>query len=367
MKVFVAIGTRPEAIKLAPVVAALRPKADVVVATTGQHPRLAVGALADFGIVPDLALPPIEGRPSLAQLTASMTAVLDLALVGQKPDWVVVQGDTNSAFAAGLAAYYRSIPVAHVEAGLRTGNLAMPFPEEGNRQMLARIARWHFAPTVRAAANLVSEGVDRTRVVMSGNTVVDAVALARAGRREEDWKALDAALALPDGPLVLVSCHRRENRGQTLLDICSAIRRLAARYPLHRLVLPMHPEPDVRTVFQVELAGVDNVFLREPFGYVETLHALDRCDLVLTDSGGLQEEVATYRKPVVVMRDQTERPEGIEAGFASLAGRDPDRIVSEVSGWLDDPQRRARLAGVANPYGDGSASRRIAETLLVSD
>jgi len=367
MRVFVAVGTRPEAIKLAPVIAALRPWADVVVATTGQHPGLASRALADFGIVPDIALPPIESRPTLGLLIASLTEALDAVLAQYKPDWMVVQGDTNSAFAAGLAAFYHRIKVAHVEAGLRTGNLAMPFPEEGNRQMLARIARWHFAPTVRAEANLISEGVEPKTIMISGNTVIDAVALARSRVQENEWQALDVALALPEGPLVLVTCHRRENRGETLVGICSAIRKLASRYPLHTLLLPMHPEPEVRNVIAAELAGIGNIVLGAPLGYLETLRVLDRCELVLTDSGGLQEEVAAFHKPVVVMRDQTERPEGVEAGFASLAGRDPARIVAEVSGWLDDAPRRSRLATIANPYGDGTASRRIADTLLASD
>jgi UDP-N-acetylglucosamine 2-epimerase (non-hydrolysing) len=367
MKAFVALGTRPEAIKLAPVIAALRERTETVVCTTGQHPELAAEALGTFGIVPDLALPSVPRDRSLNRLTAMVLEGLDAALTNVRPNWVVVQGDTNSSFAGGLAAFQRHIPVAHVEAGLRTLDREAPFPEESNRQMLARIARLHFAPTSRAVQNLRAEGIDAATIIMCGNTSVDAAEAAQHGWDAAKRQALAANLGVRPGPLVIVSCHRRENRGQVLTAICSAVRRLAQRYAGHNFLFPVHPDPSVRAIVEVELSGVDNVFLRGPLGYEETLYALAQCDLVVTDSGGLQEEVAAFHKPVIVMRDRTERMEGVDAGFATLSGRDPAAIEAAAAAWLDDAPRRASLAGVPNPYGDGRASLRIADALVTAD
>ena len=361
MKVFIAMGTRPEAIKLAPVIMALRGRAETILCCTGQHAELCTDALMSFGLRPDISLPAVTGPRTLTRLMATLLEGLDTALQHTLPDWMVVQGDTNSAFAATLAAFYRGIAVAHVEAGLRTGDLAGPFPEEGNRAMLAQVARLHFAPTRRAEANLLGEGIAPARIVVSGNTIVDAVAL-----MQSDATRLETNLELPGGPLVLVSCHRRENQGSVLAGICAAIRRLAQHYPRHTWLFPMHPDPAIRSLVEAELAGISNILLRPPLTYGETLHVLSRCELVVTDSGGLQEEVAAFYKPVVVMREHTERPEGVEAGFASLAGRDPTGIEAAVCAWLDDPARRSALVGKPNPYGDGNAAGRIVEALLAA-
>jgi UDP-N-acetylglucosamine 2-epimerase (non-hydrolysing) len=365
VKAFVTLGTRPEAIKLAPVIAALRLRAETFVCTTGQHPELAAGALATFGIVPDIALPPVPRDRSLNRLTAMILEGLDTSLANSRPDWVVVQGDTNSSFAGGLAAFHRGIPVAHVEAGLRTLDRDAPFPEESNRQMLARLARLHFAPTSRAVASLRAEGIDASAIIMSGNTGVDAAEAAQRRWDAERRRVLAANLALPDGPLVIVSCHRRENRSH-LTEICTALRRLAERYAGHRFLFPVHPDASARAIIEAALSDIGNVLLRPPLGYEETLYALGQCELVLTDSGGLQEDVASFHRPVVVIRDRTERMEGVEAGFATLVGRDASTIEAAAASWLDDAPRRTSLAELPNPYGDGKASMRIADALLAA-
>lgn len=363
MKILVVLGTRPEVIKLAPVIAALRHVCETVVCATGQHKEMLSQALAFFGIVPDVALDTMSPGRSLNVLASRLLVEMDGVLEQERPDWVVVQGDTTTAYCAGLAAFHRGIAVAHVEAGLRTGDLANPFPEEANRRLLAQIASRHFAPTQRARENLLSEGIDEASIVVTGNTVVDAIKLAR-----RKWERLPPELERvgwrgTEEPHILVTCHRRENFGETLKGICRVMRDLCARYAHHRWVFPVHLNPAVREPVLRELGAVPNLVLMEPVDYASSLYLISRSVLVLSDSGGIQEEAPTFGVPVVVMRSHTERREGVDAGFATLAGQTPERIETAVSAWLDDPVRRAALRERGNPYGDGHAAERIAASL----
>ncbi|KVC81797.1 UDP-N-acetyl glucosamine 2-epimerase [Burkholderia ubonensis] len=364
MKVMVIMGTRPEVIKLAPVVAALRGNVDVVVCTSGQHREMLAQALAYFGIEPDVGVDTMSPGQSLNVLSARILTEMDGALAREKPDWVLVQGDTTTAMCAGLAAFHRGIAVGHVEAGLRTGDLSSPFPEEANRSLLGRIATRHFAPTESARQNLLREGIDDASIVVTGNTVVDAIALAK-----HEWLDAPASLQLPEScdmtrPFVLVTCHRRENFGETLLGICRVLRRLCERYTQYQWIFPVHLNPSIREPVMRELAGVRNLALIEPVDYPSSLYLISRSALVISDSGGIQEEAPSFGVPVVVMRNHTERGEGVEAGFATLAGQAADRIEAAASSWLDDAARRGALRNRLNPYGDGRASQRIVASLL---
>ncbi|MGY6162394.1 non-hydrolyzing UDP-N-acetylglucosamine 2-epimerase [Paraburkholderia strydomiana] len=367
MKVMVVMGTRPEVIKLAPVVRALRSEVETVVCASGQHKDMAAQALAFFGIEPDITLDTMSAGQSLNALSSRLLAALDRALDEVRPDWVIVQGDTTTAFCAGLAAFHRGIAVGHVEAGLRTGNLTSPFPEEANRSLLSRIATLHFAPTELARQHLLSEGIAAEKIVVTGNTVVDAIAEVR-----QDWSTTPPRSPLPEWhgaeqEHILVTCHRRENFGDVLQDICRVLRDLCQRYSAYRWVFPVHLNPAVRGPVHRELDGIANLSLIEPVDYPTSLYLISRSAVVVSDSGGIQEEAPTFGVPVVVMRNHTERREGVDAGFATLAGQTPENIESAVAGWLDDPARRAALRNRANPYGDGLASRRIVESLLGRD
>ncbi|MCX5539969.1 UDP-N-acetylglucosamine 2-epimerase (non-hydrolyzing) [Paraburkholderia sp. CNPSo 3076] len=363
MKVLVVLGTRPEVIKLAPVIEALRPVADTVVCATGQHREMLAQALDSFGILPDVTLDTMSPGRSLNVLASRLLAEMDGVLEREQPDWVVVQGDTTTAYCAGLAAFHRGVAVAHVEAGLRTADLANPFPEEANRRLLGQIVSRHFAPTQRARENLLREGIDDAQIVITGNTVVDAILLARRA-----WEQVPASLARAgwhggEPPHILVTCHRRENFGETLISICKMLRDLCARYAGHRWVFPVHLNPAVREPVMRELGAVPNLVLMDPVDYEASLYLISRSLLVLSDSGGIQEEAPTFGVPVVVMRSHTERREGVDAGFATLAGQTPECIEAAASAWLDDPARREALRNRANPYGDGRAAQRIVASL----
>jgi UDP-N-acetylglucosamine 2-epimerase (non-hydrolysing) len=364
MKVMVVMGTRPEVIKLAPVVHALRGQVQTVVCASGQHKDMAAQALAFFGIEPDMTLDTMSAGQSLNALSSRLIAALDHALETERPDWVLVQGDTTTAFCAGLAAFHRGIRVGHVEAGLRTGDLASPFPEEANRSLLGRIASLHFAPTALARAHLLGEGIEAGKIIVTGNTVVDAIETVRAS-----WTTTPPQSPLPawtggESQHILVTCHRRENAGDVLQNICRVLRDLCQRYSGYRWVFPVHLNPAVREPVMRELGGIANLALIEPVDYPASLYLISQSALVVSDSGGIQEEAPTFGVPVVVMRNHTERREGVDAGFATLAGQAPERIENAVTGWLDDPARRAALRGRANPYGDGLASQRIVNSLL---
>ena len=359
MRVAAVLGTRPEAIKLAPVVAALRRASDVecAVISTGQHREMLDQMLELFDLRTDVDLGVMQPGQQLPELTADLVRGLGGTLAALEPDWSIVQGDTTTAFAGALASFYAGIPVAHVEAGLRSGCDRTPFPEEANRQLVARLATLHFSPTVRAAGNLVSEGIARDRVRITGNTVIDAL----------HW-AVDRARHLAS-PFVhgrrrriLLTVHRRENHGAAIRRICDAVRRLSWRGDVE-FVFPVHRSPAVRGVVAHELSYVDGVRLGEPLDYLSLVRALGACDLVVTDSGGLQEEGPALGKPVLVLRDATERPEAVDAGVARLVGTDADAIVSAASELLDDPAAYAAMAHVENPFGDGQASLRIVNAL----
>lgn len=364
MKVLVVVGTRPEVIKLAPVVRALRDVADVRVCASGQHREMLQQALEAFGLVPDIALDAMSPGRTLNILSARLLEALDAVLESEQPDWVLVQGDTTTALCAGLAAFHRGIRVGHVEAGLRTGDLASPFPEEANRSLLARISTLHFAPTEAAARALESEGVDPTRIHITGNTVVDAIYATCSGWPEGIPATLpDSMRALVTRRFVLLTCHRRENFGQVMEGICAMVARLCARYADMRWVFPMHLNPAVREPVRRLLGAVPNLLLTDPVDYASSLWLISQAALVVSDSGGIQEEAPTFGTPVVVMREHTERREGVEAGFATLAGQEPARIEAAIDAWLAEFDARERLVGRANPYGDGQASARIAAWL----
>jgi UDP-N-acetylglucosamine 2-epimerase (non-hydrolysing) len=366
MKVLVALGTRPEVIKLAPVIAALQQRVEVKVCASGQHREMLRQALDAFGLRPDHLLDTMSPGRSLNILAARLLEGMDTVLEQERPDWVLVQGDTTTAFCAGLAAFQRQIRVGHVEAGLRTGDLNSPFPEEANRSLLARIASLHFAPTRLAAQALCAEGVDAARIRITGNTVVDAIHQAQA-RWPADipvWVPADVRNRLEAGPVVLVTCHRRENFGSVMEAFCTMLARLSERHPELQWIFPVHLNPAVREPVHRLLGGRPNLLLTDPVDYHTSLYLISRARLVLSDSGGIQEEAPTFGTPVVVMRKHTERMEGVHAGFASLAGQDAMAIEEVANSWLGDEHRRKKLRAKANPYGDGKASGRILAALL---
>lgn len=353
-RVVVAFGTRPEAIKMAPVVAALRASTRLqpYVVSTGQHREMLQQVVELFGITVDRELDVMRPDQGLAGLTARLLEGLDEILVAQAPAMVLAQGDTTTVLATALASFYRNIPFGHVEAGLRTGNLRAPFPEEANRVLAGRITTLHFAPTTWAEEKLLGEGVPASQIFVTGNTGIDAM------RIELERQRRVAPLA-DEGRMVLITGHRRESFGDGFQQICRAIRALADRYPDVRFIYPVHLNPNVRGPVHELLSNVANIDLLAPQAYSEFLSLLNRCTLVLTDSGGVQEEAPGLGKPVLVMRETTERPEGVAAGTAKLVGAHAETIISEVSRLLDDDTARAAMTHAHNPYGDGHAADQI--------
>ena len=366
MRVLFVFGTRPEAIKLAPVIARLREQPQQFttrIAVTAQHRGLLDQVLEDFSIRPDHDLDLMQPDQTLAQSSARILASLEKVLVEERPDWVLVQGDTTTAFCGALAAFYAGIRVGHVEAGLRTGDPREPFPEEMNRVLIARLATQHYAPTSQAAANLEREGIPAASILVTGNTGIDAVLDVRdrlaAGRLQPGpLPRLD-----PSRKLILVTGHRRESFGEGFEGICAALVRLAARRDVE-IVYPVHPNPNVVEPVRRLLSGRPNVHLIEPVPYVTFVELMRRAHILLTDSGGIQEEGPSLGKPVLVMREKTERPEAVAAGTARLVGTDPDRIVRESVALLEDSEGYAKRARIHNPYGDGLAATRIRKQLL---
>ena len=355
-RILFVFGTRPEAIKLAPVIRVLResPDFETRVAVTAQHRAMLDQVLEAFSIRPDHDLNVMQPGQSLFESTSRMIAALESVLAGERPDWVIVQGDTTTTLCGALAAFYRRIPSAHVEAGLRTGDVSQPFPEEMNRVLVSRLASLHFAPTESAAGNLRREGIDSGNIFVTGNTAIDAV--------------LDVAARFPPGgppaskKAILVTAHRRESFGAGFDSICEALRQLASR-PDVEIFYPVHPNPNVRETVRKHLDGAANVHLIEPLGYIDFVAMMARSHVILTDSGGIQEEAPSLGKPVLVMREKTERPEAVEAGTSRLVGTSAARIVRETELLLDDPEEYERRARVHNPYGDGHASERIRDVL----
>jgi UDP-N-acetylglucosamine 2-epimerase (non-hydrolysing) len=366
LKVLSIFGTRPEAIKMAPVVKALERNSDRVecrVCVTAQHRQMLDQVVQLFGIQPHYDLDIMQENQSLAQVTASVFSRLDPVLAADRPDWVLVQGDTTTVMAASLVAFYHRVRVGHVEAGLRTGDKYQPFPEEINRRVASVAADLHFAPTAWAQANLLREGIDPACVRVTGNPVIDALLMVARMAYDPDGGPL---AGLPSrGRLVLVTAHRRENFGPPLEEICTGLNRLAERYAgdIH-IVYPVHLNPHVQEPVYRLLGGRPHITLTPPLDYLPLVYLMKRCNLVLTDSGGIQEEAPSLGKPVLVLRHTTERPEGVTAGTVRLIGPHAGAIFAETSRLLDDPVAYQSMAQAVNPYGDGHAAEYIVRALL---
>jgi UDP-N-acetylglucosamine 2-epimerase (non-hydrolysing) len=364
-KVMVIFGTRPEAIKLFPVINALKKHTKVIceVLVTAQHREMLDQVLTISGIVPDHDLDLMQPGQSLDSLTARLLEAIGGVLDSAKPDRIIVQGDTATAMVGALAAYYRKIPVSHVEAGLRSHNIYQPWPEEVNRKIVGTIADQHFAPTEVSAAALKAEAVAPDRILVTGNTVIDALhwVTDRISHRPELAGGLTEIEKRFAGKKIIgVTTHRRENFGDGMENIAEAIRAIASREDV-ACIFPVHLNPNVRKVMDEKLGGLDNVAMIEPLDYPHFARLLSISHIMLTDSGGVQEEAPALGKPVLVMRDTTERPEGVTAGTAKLIGTDKDRIISEIFTLLDDDAAYSAMARAHNPFGDGKASQRIAE------
>jgi len=376
-KIMLVFGTRPEAIKMAPLVKAFQAHFDkfkTIVCVTGQHRQMLDQVLDIFDIKPDYDLNIMKQGQDLYDVTTCVLTGMRDVLDDAKPDVVLVHGDTTTSMAAALAAFYRQIPVGHVEAGLRTHNIYSPWPEEMNRQITGRIATYHFAPTPLSRENLIKENVDESKITVTGNTVIDALywvldKMKNDAKLNDDLKEIlkDAGYdvnRLSNGKkLILITGHRRENFGDGFISMCRAIKSLTEKYPDVDFVYPMHLNPNVRRpihdVFGENLEGLGNMFFIEPLEYLSFVYLMEKSTIVLTDSGGIQEEAPGLGKPVLVMRDTTERPEALSAGTVKLVGSDYDKIVNEVSLLIDDKKYYERMSKAVNPYGDGKACERI--------
>lgn len=362
-------GTRPEAIKMAPVALALAAAPDIesLICITAQHRQMLDQVMRIFDLKADIDLDLMQPGQDLYDVTSRVLLGMREVLRVEKPDLVLVHGDTTTCFAAGLAAFYQNIPIGHVEAGLRTGNLRAPFPEEANRSIIGRLADLHFAPTDRARENLLQENVAAEKIHVTGNTVIDALLLARKKVQSmpvDVWSAqiggsLVEKIVRRSGRLILITGHRRENFGQGFIDLCNAIRQLAVAHPDWLLVYPVHLNPNVQQPVLSILSGLDNVLLIEPLEYLPFVWLMDQSDLILTDSGGIQEEGPSLGKPVLVMRDVTERPEAVDAGTVRLVGTNRQNIIDTVELLLSDEQLYRSMATARNPFGDGFAAERI--------
>jgi len=368
-KVLLIFGTRPEAIKMAPVVKALGQDSmiDVQVCVTAQHREMLDQVLGLFEIVPEYDLDLMTPGQSLFEMTSAALLGLKDVMSEVCPDLVLVHGDTTTALSASLAAYYERIPVGHVEAGLRTGNIYSPWPEEVNRKVAAAITRLHFAPTEKSRQNLLAENIPNGHIFVTGNTVIDAL-LEVVGKLEADFdlsKEFDEAIGIdPTRRIILVTGHRRESFGGGFQRICDALARLLEERDDIQIIYPVHPNPNVRGPIVERLGSLEGVKLIPPQDYLPFVHLMRRANVILTDSGGVQEEAPSLGKPVLVMRDTTERPEAVDAGTVKLVGTDCDLIVRELSNLLDDPQAYGRMSRAHNPYGDGFASGRIREAVI---
>jgi UDP-N-acetylglucosamine 2-epimerase (non-hydrolysing) len=370
-KLLIVVGTRPEAIKMAPVYFALKSHGGftVSICASGQHADLLQTALLDFGIHPDYQLDLMGQGQTLASLTSKAIEGLDEIISNTQPDLVLVHGDTTTAFTASLCSYYRKIPIAHVEAGLRTGNTYSPFPEEFNRQAISRIAKWHFAPTTKSVENLTNEGIPRKSIVMTGNTVVDAITkilveLNESGNRSFFEKLENLIGFNPkERRFVLITMHRRENLDGNLGKIFEAVSDLAYEFPEVVFLLPLHPNPQVRSVALSALPELQNIKLIEPLGYMDFIFLLGSSDFVLTDSGGIQEEAVTLGVNVLIARVSTERPEGISTGVMKIVGTEKEEIKDACRTKLAGPRNKTAVQVVSHVYGNGTASEQISNVL----
>ena len=366
-KVMVVMGTRPEAIKLASVVLELKkyPKHfDTRICVTGQHREMLDQMLQVFGLRPDYDLAVMKAGQTLAEVTAACVTGLDRILRDERQDLMLVQGDTTTTFAASLASYYHHIPVGHIEAGLRTGKKYDPFPEEVNRRLTTHLSDFHFPPTDVARKNLLLEGVSPQNILVTGNTVIDALLITQARLAEEPTLAVDSLGPVDGLRIILVTAHRRESFGLPFRRICEAVRALAERRRDVLVVYPVHLNPKVQAPVREILGWVPNIRLLAPMDYVSFVACMQRAYILLTDSGGIQEEGPTLGKPVLVMREVSERPEAIAAGTACLTGTDPEKIIGAVSSLLDDSAHYKQMTSRPNPYGDGRAAERIVQFLI---
>lgn len=368
-KILLVFGTRPEAIKMAPLVKAFQKDTEhfeTRVCVTAQHRQMLDQVLEVFGITPEYDLNIMAPNQGLYDITAKVLMGLREVLKDFRPDTVLVHGDTTTSMAASLAAFYMQIPVGHVEAGLRTYNMLSPWPEEMNRQVTDRICTYYFAPTEQSKKNLLQENIDEKKIFITGNTVIDALLMAvdiissTSGMEEKIAKEFqEKGYTVGNREYILVTGHRRENFGEGFLHICKAIKELAALHPDMDIVYPVHLNPNVQKPVYELLSGVDNVYLISPLDYLPFIYAMQHSTLLLTDSGGVQEEAPSLGKPVLVMRDTTERPEAVEAGTVKLVGTDAEAIVSNVTALLQDKEMYKRMSETHNPYGDGQACERI--------
>ncbi|CZF80036.1 UDP-N-acetylglucosamine 2-epimerase [Grimontia celer] len=370
IKVLTVFGTRPEAIKMAPLVHKLS-KAEGIeakVCVTAQHREMLDQVLDLFEITPDFDLNVMKPGQSLYEVTSNILTRLKPVLESFEPDIVLVHGDTATTLAASLAAYFQQIAVGHVEAGLRTGNIYSPWPEEGNRKLTGAISKLHFAPTKTSEHNLLAEGVDAKSISITGNTVIDALLLVKE-KLENDQDLIDTlATVFPqidnNKKLILVTGHRRESFGGGFERICEALAEIAVRHPDSQIIYPVHLNPNVREPVNRILKGINNVQLIEPQEYLPFVYLMNKAHIILTDSGGIQEEAPSLGKPVLVMRDTTERPEAVEAGTVKLVGTDKDRIITEVENLLNNEDDYERMSRAHNPYGDGKSCQRIIEEII---
>ncbi|MCP5419531.1 MAG: UDP-N-acetylglucosamine 2-epimerase (non-hydrolyzing) [Gammaproteobacteria bacterium] len=358
-RILCVVGTRPEAIKMAPVILALKDTswAQVRILATAQHRELLDQVLALFGIKPDIDLNIMQSNQSLAELTGRLAIALQDIMVNEKPDMVLAQGDTTTVMMTALICFYRQVPFGHVEAGLRTGNRLFPFPEEANRVITGYLSHLHFAPTETARVNLLKEGVSDDSIIVTGNTVIDSLFLTIR-------KPVPLDLGLDKTKrLILVTAHRRENFGSPFREICRAIRELAERNPDIQFLYPLHPNPNITDVAQEILSGHSRIVLCEPLNYAEFVSAMNQAYILLTDSGGIQEEAPALAKPVLVLRDETERPEAVEAGVVNLVGPNYERIITATERLLNDEKSYREMARGVTPYGDGHAAERIIKAM----
>lgn len=364
MKILTLFGTRPEAIKMAMLVRGLNEQAGINhrVCVTAQHREMLDQVLSFFEITPDYDLDIMKPGQDLTDVTCNVLLGLREVYRDFQPDLVLVHGDTTTCFAGTLSAFYAGIPVGHVEAGLRTGNLKSPFPEEANRVLVGRLATWHFAPTERNVHNLLSEGVDKSRIILTGNTVIDSLRF--ASQKVNDFSELVTDGRLREAytaqkKILLITGHRRENFGQGFINICDALKSVAERFPDLTLVYPVHLNPNVKGPVYERLGDLGNVILTQPLNYPDFVYAMKGSWAILTDSGGVQEEAPGLGKPVLVMRDTTERPEAVDAGTVRLVGADRDKIVDGISELFSSPVLYTQMSAAHNPYGDGQAVERI--------
>lgn len=362
MKLSFIFGTRPEAIKLAPLILYFKEKSShqIEVCVTAQHRQMLDQVLEIFDIKPDVDLNLMKPNQTLSLLTSNAISALDHYMLQHKPDLIFVQGDTTTVFAASLVAFYHKIKIAHVEAGLRTNNKFSPFPEEINRVLTSKLADYHFAPTQKSFDNLIKEGIEPSTVYITGNTVIDALLMVKDKANEiQHIEGLDSKILNGKNRVVLITGHRRENFGEGFQNICKAIKSLADKYKDHYFIYPVHLNPNVQKPVYEILGNTENIILIEPQTYLPFIKLMLRSHIILTDSGGVQEEAPSLGKPVLVMRENTERPEAVYAGTVKLVGTDVEKIITEASILLDNPDEYNKMAQAVNPYGDGKACERI--------